>query len=207
MGQSDSGRTMLRLYISLFLAGLTTSTTLSQSCCPTKVVAGEDSLAGTYQLYDGPANFLPVCQDQCAYKKEGNTEDTYCFKTEGATHNTVCQEIGWSTEPATTAGSGGSGGGCPYDKINLSWGEYQVKIPMPGGSASYAVVIKFDADTTIQSCHSNCAQNPSCTGDTCTITYTGTDPLWMFNIKKTNPGSESDRSNMVSVTINRVEQC
>ena len=33
-------------------------------------------------------------RDQCAYKKEGNTEDTYCFKTEGATHNTVCQEIG-----------------------------------------------------------------------------------------------------------------
>ena len=33
-------------------------------------------------------------RDQCAYKKEGNAEDTYCFKTQGATHTTECVETG-----------------------------------------------------------------------------------------------------------------
>ena len=33
-------------------------------------------------------------RDQCAYKKEGNADDTYCFKTEGATHTTECLDTG-----------------------------------------------------------------------------------------------------------------
>ena len=33
-------------------------------------------------------------RDRCAYKKEGNTEDTYCFRTEGATHSTECVATG-----------------------------------------------------------------------------------------------------------------
>merc|ERR1711981_1559128 len=161
-------------------------------------------------LYDGPANFLPICQDKCAYKKEGgNAENTYCFKTEGASHDTKCTDTGSSTTSGgmSTSPSGGSGS-CPYTKDNLSWGEYQTKIPMPsGGSSPYNVVITFDADTTIRSCHSNCGDGPSCSGAKCTITYTGSIPLEMFNIKKTNPASEGDRSNMISVTINGVEQC
>ena len=52
-------------------------------------------------------------------------------------------------------GSGGSGGtgSCPYTKDNVSWGEYQVTIPMPSGTgASYfTVIMEFDADTTIVS--------------------------------------------------------
>ena len=87
-------------------------------------------------------------RDQCAYKKEGgNADDTYCFKTEGATHTTECVETGTSTTPS--GGAGGSGS-CPYSKDNVSWGEYQAKIPMPSGtSPPYTVVITFDADTTI----------------------------------------------------------
>merc|ERR1711997_1076451 len=190
---------MLKLYF--LLAAAVTGTSLAQECCPTKVVAGTDSLAGTYNLYDGPANFLEICQDQCAYKKEGNTEDTYCFKTEGATHTTECVDTG-STPAGTTASAGGGGGSCPYSKDNVSWGEYQAKIPMPSGtSPPYTVVITFDADTTIGSCHSNC-QAISCTGAVCTINYVGTSAIEMFNIKKTNHAFESDRSNMISVTIN-----
>ena len=33
-----------------------------QGCCPTKVVSGQDDLAGTYTFYEGPANFLDICQ-------------------------------------------------------------------------------------------------------------------------------------------------
>ena len=51
---------MLNLY---FLLALSVSSLAQEpSCCPTKVVAGTDSLAGTYNLYDGPANFLDICQ-------------------------------------------------------------------------------------------------------------------------------------------------
>ena len=50
---------MFKIY---FLLAAATATTLAQDCCPTKVVAGTDSLAGTYNLYDGPANFLEICQ-------------------------------------------------------------------------------------------------------------------------------------------------
>ena len=57
------------------------------------------------------------------------------------------------------------------------------------------------------SCHSNCQGGVSCSGDTCTITYTGTNPLEMFNIKKTGSAFEADRSNMISVKINGAEQC
>merc|ERR1712106_156017 len=180
----------------------------SQSCCPVKQVAGVDALAGKYLLFDGNAEFLDICMDQCAYKKFGNDnpDELFCFKTEGATHDVECKETG------STAASGG-GGSCPYTKDNVSWGEYQTSITMPSGvSSPYEVVITFDADTTIGSCHSNCAHavagnKPSCSGSTCTMTYSGSDPLQMFNIKKTGAAGDSDRSNMVSVTINGVQQC
>merc|ERR1711936_613530 len=165
-------------------------------------LAGEDDLAGTYTFYDGPANFLDICQDQCAYKKDGgNAEDTYCFKTEGVTHTTECVETGSVSTP-----SGGSGS-CPYSKDNLSSAEYQTKIDMPAGSSPpYDIVITFDADTTIGSCHSNC-DDLTCAGSKCTVTYKGTIPMEMFNIKKPDNTGENDRSNMISVTINGVEQC
>ena len=50
---------MLNLY---FLLALSVSSLAQDPCCPTKVVAGTDSLAGTYNLYEGPANFLEICQ-------------------------------------------------------------------------------------------------------------------------------------------------
>ena len=50
---------MLKLY---FLLALSLPSLAQDQCCPTKVVAGTDSLAGTYNLYDGPANFLDICQ-------------------------------------------------------------------------------------------------------------------------------------------------
>ena len=48
--------------IFFLLAGAATITSLAQDCCLTKVVAGTDSLAGTYNLYEGPAKFLEICQ-------------------------------------------------------------------------------------------------------------------------------------------------
>ena len=102
---------------------------------------------------------------------------------------------------------------CPYTKDNLSWGEYQTKIRMPRGESSpYTVVIEFDAETTIGSCHSNCndgmGQNkPSCVGTMCTVTYTGSGPMEIFNVKKAVPADEDDRANIISVTVNGVEQC
>merc|ERR1712241_739590 len=179
----------------------------AQSCCPTKKVAGADSLAGTYTLFDGTANFLPICMDQCAYKKEGNADpdELFCFKTEGAIHDVECDASGATSAPA--------GGACDYSKGNLSWGEYQTKIPMPAGmSPPFEVIMTFDAVTTIGSCHSNCnhataGNKPDCVGKVCTVTYTGTDKLEMLNIKKDNPASENDRSNLVSVTVNGAEQC
>merc|ERR1712203_479504 len=131
----------------------------SSSCCPVKEVKGSDGLQGTYRLATaGPTDVFPdVCMDSCAYLKDGNSNPTqlFCFKTEGATHVTDCQE------GATTPGGGG---GCNYPKDNVSWGEYQTKIPMPSSTSSpYAVVVTFDAETTIGSCHSNCGA----------ITYSG----------------------------------
>merc|ERR1711936_432383 len=194
------------LYLFLILNCLHTS--VAQNCCPTKKVVGSDPLAGTYSLFNGQANFLPVCMDQCAYKKEGNADpnELFCFKTDGATHDTECLA-------GTTPSSSGGSGTCPYTKDNVSWGEYQTKIGMDTGtSAPYTVVITFDSVTTIGGCHSNCKDGsgndkPSCTGKICTVTYTGSTPLDMFNIKKDNPAGDNDRSNMVSVTINGIEQC
>ena len=69
------------------------------------------------------------------------------FRTEGATHSTSCTEY----PSSTTSGNSGTGS-CPYSKDNVSWGEYQVTIPMPAGApASSTVVMVFDADTTIVS--------------------------------------------------------
>ena len=51
---------MFKIYFLLAAAAIVPS--IAQDCCPTKVVAGTDSLAGTYNLYDGPANFLEICQ-------------------------------------------------------------------------------------------------------------------------------------------------
>ena len=36
-------------------------TSLAGSCCLTKVVQGNDDLAGSYSLYNGAATFLPNC--------------------------------------------------------------------------------------------------------------------------------------------------
>ena len=55
-------------------------------------------------------------------------------------------------------GSGGSGS-CPYTKDNVSSGEYQVTIPMPGEGEPgndpdddvFTIIVEFDADTTIVS--------------------------------------------------------
>merc|ERR1712179_502430 len=75
----------------------------SSQCCPTKKVSGADSMAGTYKLHAGSADFLPVCMDQCAYKKEGNSEpdELFCFKTDGAIHDVECEN------GASTPASGG----------------------------------------------------------------------------------------------------
>ena len=141
----------------------------------------------------------------------------------------------------------------PCSKDNVSWGEYQMTIPVTGSTAPIAVVLTFDAETTIVrtlrityniqyniistqgSCHSNC-QDISCSGSTCTLTYqSSSNPLQMFNIRKTNAAGDSDRcvdiiiiiyisivissmylgdimspcsrSNLLSVTLNGVEQC
>ena len=40
-------------------------------------------------------------------------------------------------------------GSCPYSKDNLSWGEYQVTIPMESSVSSASIVLTFDAETTI----------------------------------------------------------
>ena len=40
-------------------------------------------------------------------------------------------------------------GSCPYTKDNLSWGEYQVTIPMESSVSSASIVLTFDAETTI----------------------------------------------------------
>ena len=42
------------------------------------------------------------------------------------------------------------------------------------------------------SCHSNC-EDISCSGAVCTITYKGTNPMEMFNIKKVVDTGENDR--------------
>ena len=68
---------------------------------------------------------------------------------------------------------------------------------------------KFNLDFDIQgSCHSNCWPGPpTCSGSTCTVIYKSTSPMQLFNVKKTNPSGENDRSNLISVNINGVEQC
>merc|ERR1719270_129170 len=99
-------------------------------------------------------------------------------------------------------------GSCPYTKDNLSWGEYQVTIPFEPSVTSASIVLTFDAETTIGSCHSGCtpSSGPECTGSVCTVSYTGSS-LQLFNVKKVNPSGENDRSNLISVTIFGVEQC
>ena len=58
---------MFKLYFLLAAAAAAlavTGTSLAPECCPTKVVAGTDGdpLAGTYNLFQGPANFLDICR-------------------------------------------------------------------------------------------------------------------------------------------------
>ena len=38
---------------------------------------------------------------------------------------------------------------CTYSKDNLSWGEYQVTIPLETSVNSASIVLTFDAETTI----------------------------------------------------------
>ena len=54
---------MVRVYSLLGLLSLFSliHTSLAGSCCLTKVVEGDDDLAGTYRLYNGAATFLPTC--------------------------------------------------------------------------------------------------------------------------------------------------
>ena len=42
---------------------------------------------------------------------------------------------------------------CPCSKDNVSWGEYQMTIPVAGSTAPIAVVLTFDAATTIVRAH------------------------------------------------------
>jgi len=176
-----------------------------EGCCAVKEVQGDDSLAGTYRLAtpgDGDS-FPSVCIDSCAYARDGNSNsrELFCFKTEGATHTTEC------TEEGTTAASGGAGGECDYPKDNVSTAEYQTKIAMPSSASSpFNVVITFDADTTIGSCHSNCG-SIDCSGATCSTTYTGSIPMELFNVKKVGATQFDDWSNIISVIINGEEQC
>lgn len=182
----------------------------SEWCCQTKVVEGDDDLAGTYNLYDGAVNnFLDVCIDSCAYTREGNPNswELFCFRTENAVHTTECID-GTSVTPPSPAGGSGS---CPYTQDNVSNGEYQVSIPMPTITptpSEYFVTMTFDADTTIGSCHSNCDATPVCSGNVCTVTYySSSTPLQMFNVKKTDSAYGEDRSNLISVVINGIEMC
>merc|ERR1711910_81463 len=175
-----------------------------EDCCAVKEVTGDDDMAGTYRLAtpgDGDS-FPAVCIDSCAYARDGNSNsrELFCFKTEGATHTTDCIE-----EEGTTAA--GAGGECDYPKDNVSTAEYQTKIAMPSSTSSpFDVVITFDADTTIGSCHSNCGPI-DCEGATCSITYTGTIPMELFNVKKVGGTEFDDWSNIISVTVNGEEQC
>ena len=105
-----------------------------------------------YPLYSGL--HFTIVSDQCAYTRDGNPNagELYCFRTQGATHSTTCSEYPTSVSSGVT-GSGATGSGCPYTKDNVSWGEYQVTIPMPSGTgaAYFSVILEFDADTTIVS--------------------------------------------------------
>ena len=56
------------------------------------------------------------------------------------------------------------------------------------------------------SCHSDCPRL-SCSGATCELSYTGTGPLELFKVKKTNPAGENDRSNIISILIHREQLC
>jgi len=173
----------------------------SSPCCPVKEVKGSDGLQGTYRLATAGQNdvFPDICMDSCPYLKDGNSNPTqlFCFKTEGATHVTDCREGG------TTPG----GGGCDYPKDNVSWGEYQTKIPMPASASSpYDVVVTFDAETTIGSCHSNCGPI-TCSGSVCEVAYTGSIPLNFFNVKKVGGSGEDDRSNIIQVQVNQQKLC
>ena len=55
---SPAGATMIG--VTLLLSSLLHSS-LSSSCCLTRLVEGSDELAGTYSLYTGAATFLPSC--------------------------------------------------------------------------------------------------------------------------------------------------
>ena len=59
---SPAGATMIG--VSLLLSSLLHSS-LSSSCCLTRLVEGSDELAGTYSLYTGAATFLPSCMSVC----------------------------------------------------------------------------------------------------------------------------------------------
>merc|ERR1712203_31850 len=154
-----------------------------EGCCAVKDVQGDDDMAGTYRLAtpgDGDS-FPDVCIDSCAYARDGNSNsgELFCFKTEE----------------------------CDYPKDNVSTAEYQTKIAMPSSATSpFDVVITFDAETTIGSCHSNCG-TIDCEGATCSITYTGTIPMELFNVKKVGGTEFDDWSNIISVTVNGEEQC
>merc|ERR1719300_747902 len=134
-----------------------------------------------------------------------------CFHT---TFENSCKVYVNDTWMNMINGANASAEGCPYTKENLSYGEYQLSIDMPANSSPpYDVVLTFDANTTIGSCHSNCYHpvladdKPSCSGNTCEVQYSGTDPLQMFNIYKVEADFEDDRSNLISVIINDAEQC
>jgi hypothetical protein len=193
-----------RLHLLLLLVGGQLAVAQDGCCAVKEVQGGGDSLAGTYRLAtpgDGDS-FPSVCIDSCAYKRDGNSNsmELFCFKIEGATHTTEC------TEEGTTVASG-AGGACDYPKDNVSTAEYQTKIGMPSSTSSpFDVVITFDAETTIGSCHSNCSPI-DCSGVTCSITYTGSIPMELFNVKKVGATQFDDWSNIISVTVNGEEQC
>merc|ERR1719450_1142314 len=148
------------------------------NCAPCKTASSGD-YAGTYSLSED-ADQQARCSGACYYI---NAESGVgiCMCDPGDVEYTLPESCDGG--PLT----------CEYSKDNTAWGEYETQLAMPAGmSPPYEVVMTFDADTTIGSCHSNCnhataGNKPGCVANLCTVTYTGTDKLKMHNIKKDNP--------------------
>merc|ERR1711892_853077 len=204
---------IINMVVKIFILFASFFTLSHQQCCPVKQVAGDDAMVGTYR-YDPDASsnlqvtIPPLCMDSCFYRKDGNAEEIFCFKTEGATHDVMCEEEDTS----------GGGGGCIL-KENISWGEYQTTIDVPGGlAATFTVVITFSHPATVGSCHSGCDPSSvfsSQEADAATTlpfdytppTHNGIEPLRLFNIKRWPREEEQDFAEITSVTFDGQEQC
>jgi len=132
---------------------------------------------------------------RCPHETEEN-----CNADEGM--GVICS----NEEPGSGSGSG-SGEMCDFPMNNPSWGEYQTSIEMPvDDEAPYVIEIAFDVETTIGSCHSNCG-DIDCSGLFCSLVYTGSDPLELFNVRNVNADGEDDRPIILGVTVNNKQLC